>query len=100
LNDEIKVFVGRKLIDGTGTAPLGNAVILVESQKIAAIGERGEVDIPKGAKTIDVVGKTIIPGLFDLHAHFAPFTDAECLEGMNDRVMGAAMCRGVCTGFW
>lgn len=71
MNDEIKVFVGGKLIDGTGKSPVENAVILVQSQKIAAVGERGEVDIPKDAKTIDVTGKTIIPGLIDSHLHLS-----------------------------
>ena len=71
MNDEIKVFVGGILIDGTGAAPVENAVILIESQKIVAVGERGEVDIPKGAKAIDVTGKTIIPGLIDSHLHLS-----------------------------
>lgn len=83
MNDEIKAFVGGTLIDGTGAAPIKNAVLLVESQKIAAVGERGEVDIPKGAKTIDVTSKTIIPGLIDSHLHLSGGRPGESrAEGM------------------
>jgi imidazolonepropionase-like amidohydrolase len=71
LSDDIKVFAGGTLIDGTGAPPLRNVVILVESQKISVVGERGGVDVPKGAKIIDVTGKTIIPGLIDSHLHLS-----------------------------
>ena len=59
------------LIDGTGKDPLNKAVIYIENEKIKAVGGGGEVDIPKDAKTIDVQGKTVIPGLIDSHLHFS-----------------------------
>ena len=46
-----------------------DGVIVVDGNRIAAIGARGDVDVPAGAKTVDVSGKTIIPGLVDAHAH-------------------------------
>jgi len=46
-----------------------DGVIVVDGNRIAAIGSRDEVDVPAGAKTVDVSGKTIIPGLVDAHAH-------------------------------
>ncbi|HEX8309538.1 MAG TPA: amidohydrolase family protein [Allosphingosinicella sp.] len=48
---------------------IDDGVIVVRGDRIAAIGRRGEVSIPAGAKTVDVTGKTIIPGLVDAHAH-------------------------------
>ncbi|MFL6856978.1 MAG: amidohydrolase family protein [Allosphingosinicella sp.] len=48
---------------------IDDGVILVRGDRIAAIGRRGEVTIPAGARTVDVAGKTIIPGLVDAHAH-------------------------------
>jgi imidazolonepropionase-like amidohydrolase/Tol biopolymer transport system component len=46
-----------------------DGIILVRGDRIAAIGRRGEVAIPAGAKIVDAAGKTIIPGLVDAHAH-------------------------------
>jgi len=46
-----------------------NATILIRGERIVAVGPRGLVAIPAGAITIDVSGKTIIPGLIDAHAH-------------------------------
>lgn len=48
---------------------IDDGVILVEGNRIRAVGRRGEVAIPAGAQTVDVSGKTIIPGLIDAHAH-------------------------------
>jgi imidazolonepropionase-like amidohydrolase/Tol biopolymer transport system component len=48
---------------------IDDGVIVVRGDRIAAIGRRGEVTIPAGAKIVDVTGKTIIPGLVDAHAH-------------------------------
>jgi imidazolonepropionase-like amidohydrolase len=71
LISEKKVLVGGDLIDGTGREPLKNAVLIIKNEKIAALGEKGEVNIPKDAMIIDVKGKTIIPGLIDAHLHFS-----------------------------
>lgn len=46
-----------------------DGVIVIEGNRIAAVGARDEIDIPSGARIIDVAGKTIIPGLIDAHAH-------------------------------
>jgi imidazolonepropionase-like amidohydrolase len=58
------------LIDGTGRAPVGDAVIIVEGERITAAGPRAQVKIPKGAKTLDAHGGYVLPGLWDMHAHF------------------------------
>jgi imidazolonepropionase-like amidohydrolase/Tol biopolymer transport system component len=64
-------LVGAKIVTMAdrqgGIIPDG--VIVVHGDRIVAIGPRGSVAIPAGAKTIDVAGKTIIPGLVDAHAH-------------------------------
>jgi len=64
-------LVGAKIVDGTTSAPVENGTVVIRDGKIAAIGPRGAIEIPRGAKTIDVRGKTIIPGLWDMHAHVA-----------------------------
>lgn len=48
---------------------IDDGVVVVTNGRIAAVGKRGSVAIPAGAKTVDVTGKTIIPGLVDAHAH-------------------------------
>lgn len=48
---------------------IDDGVILVEHDRIKAIGKRGEVNVPPGTPTVDVKGKTIMPGLVDAHAH-------------------------------
>jgi imidazolonepropionase-like amidohydrolase len=61
---------GATLIDGTGRAPIKDAVVLIEGDRIAAAGPAAEVTIPRSARIIDAQGKTLLPGLWDMHAHF------------------------------
>jgi imidazolonepropionase-like amidohydrolase len=62
-------LVGARVIDMTGRPPLGDAVVLVRDGRIAAVGDRRAVTIPDGTRIIDATGKTIVPGLWDMHAH-------------------------------
>lgn len=48
-----------------------DGVVLVEGNRIQAVGRAGSVTVPPGAKTIDVAGKTVVPGFIDVHAHGA-----------------------------
>jgi imidazolonepropionase-like amidohydrolase/Tol biopolymer transport system component len=48
---------------------IDDGVILIDGNRIRAVGRRGDVSIPAGAQQVDVAGKTIIPGLIDGHAH-------------------------------
>ncbi len=57
------------LIDGTGAAPLADAVIVIRSGRIFNVGARAAVQIPEGAQIIDVQGATILPGFFNAHVH-------------------------------
>jgi imidazolonepropionase-like amidohydrolase len=60
---------GATLIDGTGRAPISDAVILTDGERIRAVGKRGSVAIPRDAHLIDARGKFILPGLIDCHCH-------------------------------
>ena len=64
------VIEGGTLIDGTGGAPLSDAVIVIEGNRIAAIGPRGQVQLPQDAEVIDASGKFILPGFIDIHVHW------------------------------
>jgi hypothetical protein len=67
------VITGGTLIDGTGKAPLKNAVVVIEANKFKAVGESGKVAVPAVARTIKAAGKFIIPGLFDSHIHYRDY---------------------------
>ncbi|HAC07536.1 MAG TPA: hypothetical protein DCF71_16945 [Gemmatimonadetes bacterium] len=62
------LFEGARLILGDGSL-IEQGALLVEGDRIVAVGPRGEVVTPLGATPIDVTGKTIIPALIDAHAH-------------------------------
>ena len=63
-------IVGGTLIDGTGAAPIPDAAVVIRNGRIVAAGSRSTLKIPKNAKVVDARGKTILPGLWDMHAHF------------------------------
>ena len=62
-------IVGGTVVNLDGEAPIENAVILVEGEQIAAIGEIGSVQIPDGAERVDASGAWLIPGLMNMHVH-------------------------------
>jgi imidazolonepropionase-like amidohydrolase len=64
-------FVGATIIDGSDRAPIQNGVLIVRDGKVAQIGTSATIKPPAGARTIDVKGKTLIPGLVNAHGHVA-----------------------------
>lgn len=59
------------LIDGTGAARVENAVLLIDGDRITAVGKAASLSIPPGARVIDLEGYTILPGLMDCHVHIS-----------------------------
>src|SRR5260221_6374090 len=67
---ETLIFQGFTLIDGNGGAPIADASMVVTDGRIAAIGPRGSVFLNAGQPApIDLKGKYVIPGLFNMHCH-------------------------------
>src|SRR5206468_626953 len=62
-------IVGGTLLDGTGANPLPDATVLVDGNRIAAVGARAQVAIPPDARVLDAGGCAILPGLIDVHQH-------------------------------
>lgn len=63
------VLQGGTLIDGTGRAPIADSIVVVDGDRIRAVGRRGQVAVPPGAQVIDTTGRTVLPGLVDMHLH-------------------------------
>jgi imidazolonepropionase-like amidohydrolase len=66
----ITAIVGGRLIDGTGKPPIENAVVILKDGKIAAAGPAASTAVPQGAQIVDAHGKSVLPGLWEMHAHF------------------------------
>ena len=58
-----------RVIDGTGAPPIERGRVVMEEDRIVRVGPSGEVDVPDGAEILDLAGKTVIPGLIDVHFH-------------------------------
>jgi hypothetical protein len=64
-----KALVGGTLIDGYSGKPLRNSVIIIEGERIKAIGQTGSLAIPEDAEVISTEGMSVLPGLWDMHVH-------------------------------
>ncbi len=69
ISAQTKALVGGTLIDGFGGTPLRNSVILIENDRIQAIGQVGQLAIPANAEVISTEGMSVLPGLWDMHVH-------------------------------
>jgi imidazolonepropionase-like amidohydrolase len=67
--------VGGRVIDGYGQAPIENGTVLIKGERIVAVGSKAEVPVPAGAKVIDASGRTVIPGMIEMHAHLITLGD-------------------------
>jgi len=68
-SDNVLALEGATVIDGTGGDPKQDALIIIRNGRIDAVARVNEIPIPRNAERINLVGKTIIPGLVDSHAH-------------------------------
>src|SRR6476646_10267994 len=66
------VFIHASLFDSESAQMLPNRTVVIVGNKITAVGADGQVPLPKNAETIDASGKTLMPGLWDMHVHVAP----------------------------
>jgi len=66
----VRALVGGTLVDGTGAAPVKDAVVVISGDRIACAGTRAACPVPKGAEVLGVKGSWVTPGLIDAHVHF------------------------------
>lgn len=67
--NKLKALVGGTLIDGFGSDPIKNSVIIIEGEKIITVGTITDTPIPPNAEVISTEGMTVLPGLWDMHVH-------------------------------
>ncbi len=68
---DVTAFEGARVIVGDGSAPIEDAIFIVESGRLTAVGPRGAVDVPRGATRVDLDGKTVMPAIVNAHVHLA-----------------------------
>lgn len=66
---KVTALVGGRLIDGWGGAPVNRSVILIENERIKAVGTIDTLPVPAGAEVVSLAGMSVLPGLWDCHVH-------------------------------
>ncbi len=85
------VIQGGTLVDGLGGAPVPNSVIVVQGNRITAVGRAGQVQVPAGAQVINAAGKWITPGLVDAKANWNwPYGEAYLYWGVTSAMITGA----------
>lgn len=92
-------LVGGMLLDGYEAPPIHHAVVLVEGDRIVRVGTAAEVPVPSGYEVLDTSGRTMMPGMIELHAHLVILGHGNYATWFPwiERHGGAAMLRRVMT---
>ncbi len=80
--DSTVALVGGKVVSMKGDEVIENGTVLIKGDRIVAVGPSTSVPVPAGAKTIDCTGKTVMPGLVDVHWH-GSFSDGEAMPEVS-----------------
>src|SRR5207244_9955507 len=72
--------------DGTGAAPIRDALVVVTDGRITSVGPAGSRADATGMETLDLSGRFVMPGLIDCHSH------ASIVPGQGDQL--GQLCRG------
>lgn len=76
-----------RVFDSENAAVREDQTVVIEGERVAQAGPSGSVQVPKGAEEIDGKGKTLVPGLFDMHGHLQP------LDGLLNIASGVTAAR-------
>jgi len=69
IDQPVVVLAHARVVDGTGAPARENQVLIIRDGNIAAVGDASSITIPPGVTTIDLTGRTIMPGLVMMHEH-------------------------------
>ena len=81
---ELTALVGGMLLDGSGGPPLADSVVLIDGERIAAVGRLGTLEIPAGALVISTEGMTVLPGLIDLQVRLTELGHGDRVRWQQD----------------
>ena len=88
---DVTVFEGARLIVGDGSAPIEDAVFVVEGDRFTQAGRRADVEVPGGATRVDLSGKTVMPAIVNTHVHLASTRDDRVDQLQHMAYYGAGM---------
>ncbi|HEX2930050.1 MAG TPA: hypothetical protein VHV54_10070, partial [Candidatus Binatia bacterium] len=74
---QVTVLTRATVIDGTGSLPQKDAIIVMESGRIRDMGPSQKIPMPSGATVIDLTGKFIVPGIINAHGHVGAKTEPQ-----------------------
>lgn len=90
-------LVGGTLVDGTLREPIRNSVVIVDGERIVAVGSVGDLPVPADAEVVSTEGMTVMPGLWDMHVHLMinghadyDYWDKHYLDKQRDVIMPAS----------
>ena len=96
--DRPVAIVHARLIDGMGGTPIENATVLLRDKTIEYAGPATGASVPKNAQIIDATGKTVMPGLADMHVHLQGSWDGISVDLLGyQRYLNAMLYSGVTT---
>ena len=87
-------------MSGDGAAPIENAAFIVDGTRFTQVGGTGQLQVPAGARRVDLTGKTVMPAIIDTHTHLAQTREAlvDQLRGKAYYGVAAVMSLGQDTG--
>src|ERR1700691_1266224 len=91
-------IVHARLINGRGGPAIPDGTVLLRGKRIEAVGTASAVNVPPDARTIDASGKTVMPGLADMHVHLVGGWDGETVDMLGyQRYLNALLYAGITT---
>ena len=78
----LKAIQGGSIMNGKGEIPIPNGMILLDGNRIEAVGSRDSLPIPRDAEVIDLGTATLLPGLIDTHVHLVMNAKEDCVTSL------------------
>jgi imidazolonepropionase-like amidohydrolase len=92
------ILEGASLIDGTGSPPRNDSVVVIKDKRILTVTDKGSyTTYPKDSEIVNLTGRFLIPGLFDMHAHVAGVLDSSYNQTISENTLKALLDNGITT---
>jgi imidazolonepropionase-like amidohydrolase len=92
------ILEGASLIDGTGSPPRNDSVVVLKDERILTVTDKGSyTTYPKDSEIVNLTGRFLIPGLFDMHAHVAGVLDLSYNQTISENTLKALLDNGITT---